>query len=233
MEVIGDAPFVVNKEVYIATPQTCFYAEQGGQVSDVGTIVADTGKVRITDVFRRGDLIFHKGVVIEGILIGAQVGNLRVDRHCRWPTMQNHTATHILNWALRDVLGEHVQQKGSLVDPEKTRFDFSHGKQLSEDELAKIERHVKSKISNALPVLTNPDVDQKKAREINTLRAVFGEKYPDKVRVVSIGADIDAMLRDPKNPKWMQYSVEFCSGTHLKNSKEAEEIGRASCRERV
>jgi alanyl-tRNA synthetase len=121
-------------------------------------------------------------------------------------------------------LGEHVQQKGSLVDPEKTRFDFSHNKQLNEDELAKIERHVKSQISNALPVLTNPEVDQKKAREINTLRAVFGERYPDKVRVVSIGADIDAMLRDPKNPKWMQYSVEFCGGTHLKNTKEAEEF---------
>jgi len=138
--------------------------------------------------------------------------------------MQNHTSTHILNWALREVLGDHVQQKGSLVDPEKTRFDFSHNKQLSGDELSKIEHHVRAQISNACPVFTKMETDQKEARQINTLRAVFGEKYPDRVRVVSIGAAIDEMLLDPTNPKWMKYSVEFCGGTHLKNTKEAEEF---------
>jgi alanyl-tRNA synthetase len=207
---------------------TCFYAEQGGQVSDVGWVRTRGGEGRITEVVRSGQTILHTAVTSRGHITAGRCV-LEVDVRHRWPTMQNHTSTHILNWALRKVLeiegqGDRINQRGSLVDPEKTRFDFSHNKQLSENELAKIEQHVQSQISNALPVLTNPHVEQKKAREINTLRAVFGEKYPDRVRVVSIGADIDAMLRDPKNPKWMQYSVEFCGGTHLKNSKEAEEF---------
>jgi alanyl-tRNA synthetase len=147
--------------------------------------------------------------------------------------MQNHTSTHILNWALREVLEieskdptNKVDQKGSLVDPEKTRFDFSHPKPLNDEELAAIEKLCNEKIDAALPIYAatreEDFVDQKKAREINTLRAVFGEKYPNRVRVVSIGAPIDEMLRDPKNPKWMQYSVEFCGGTHVKNTSECK-----------
>jgi alanyl-tRNA synthetase len=218
--------------VRLQADRTPFYAEQGGQAGDVGSVETATGEVRVTKV-ARGDAavdgrlivsVIHHGEVIRGEVLSGQEGRMRVDLSRRAPTMRNHTSAHILNWAVREVLGGHVQQKGSLVDPEKARFDFSHGKQLSEDELARIERHVKSRISNALPVFTGPDVEQRKAREINTLRAVFGEKYPDRVRVVSIGADIDAMLRDPQSPKWMQYSVEFCGGTHLKNSKEAGEF---------
>ncbi len=143
--------------------------------------------------------------------------------------MQNHTSTHLLNWALREVLGEHVQQKGSLVDPEKTRFDFSQNKPLSAEELERVESLVNERIREDLPVYTQ-EVDQKKALEINTLRAVFGEKYPDRVRVVSIGAkigeegeqDANTLLGNPKDRKWMKYSVEFCGGTHLKRTAEAE-----------
>ncbi len=217
---------------------TPFYAEKGGQIGDRGSIEFRSGNFHVEDTQQFAGTVVHLGRCVDGRMeawsgdiddfdsdeLARREVRARVDPAVRRPTMQNHTSTHILNWALREVLGEHVQQKGSLVDPEKTRFDFSHNKQLSEDELAEIEHHVKSQISNALPVLTHPEVEQKKAREINTLRAVFGEKYPDNVRVVSIGADLDAMLRDPKNPKWMQYSVEFCGGTHLKNSKEAEEF---------
>ena len=142
--------------------------------------------------------------------------------------MKNHTATHILNWALRDVLGDHVQQKGSLVDPEKTRFDLSHNAPISEVELARIEAHVNRLIEADLPVYTQ-EVKQEKARKINTLRAVFGEKYPDRVRVVSIGVEIGeedgndpiTLLGNPDNPEWMNYSVEFCGGTHLKHTGEA------------
>ena len=137
--------------------------------------------------------------------------------------MLHHTSTHILNWALRDVLEIHgdgkVDQKGSLVDPEKTRFDFSHNAPLTGEQIARIEKLCSDQLAANLTVYTK-EVDQKKAREINTLRAVFGEKYPDTVRVVSVGADIDAMLADPTNPKWMQYSVEFCGGTHVKSTSE-------------
>lgn len=136
--------------------------------------------------------------------------------------MQNHTVTHVMNWALRDVLGDHVQQKGSLVDPDKTRFDFSHTAQVTEEQLAQIEELVNSQIEEDLAVYT-AEVDQKKAREINTLRAVFGEKYPDVVRVVSIGVPVDQLLSDPKNDEWMRYSVEFCGGTHVQRTGE---IGR-------
>ncbi|MHC4696521.1 MAG: DHHA1 domain-containing protein, partial [Planctomycetota bacterium] len=105
--------------------------------------------------------------------------------------------------------------------PERTRFDLSHNKPVTHDELVRIEKLVNERIEAAQPVHTK-EVEEKKAREINTLRAVFGEKYPEVVRVVSIGADIDEMLADPKNEKWMQYPVEFCGGTHLKNTSEAE-----------
>jgi alanyl-tRNA synthetase len=141
-----------------------------------------------------------------------------------------------LNWALREVLGDRVDQKGSLVDAEKTRFDFSHSKPVSADELRRIESLVNERIAEGLTVFAasreDDFVDQSVAREITTLRAVFGEKYPDRVRVVSIGAPIteadaneagadDWLLKSPKSDKWMSFSVEFCGGTHLKNTKDA------------
>ncbi|MCH7813553.1 MAG: hypothetical protein IID40_05985 [Planctomycetes bacterium] len=143
--------------------------------------------------------------------------------------MQNHTSTHILNWALREVLGQGVQQKGSLVDPEKTRFDFSHNKPVTPEELERVEALANRQIEAKHRVFTQ-EVDQGQALRIKTLRAVFGEKYPERVRVVSIGApigdeenpDADTLLGSPDDPKWLQYSVEFCGGTHLKNSDEAK-----------
>jgi alanyl-tRNA synthetase len=160
--------------------------------------------------------------------------------------MQNHTATHLLNWALREVLcaaeereNPHVQQRGSLVDPDKTRFDFSHNKPLTDDEISRIDALVNERIAADLPVYAASReehfVDQKLARRINTLRAVFGEKYPDKVRVVSIGAPIteedaraagepDWLLKSPKDPRWMDYSVEFCGGTHVPRTAEIQDF---------
>jgi len=220
-----------NEEVFFSTNRTPFYAAQGGQVSDTGWLTTDSGHVDVVEVVRHGSHVFHRGVVRDGqVWLG--VCELEVDRERRARTMKNHSATHMLNWALREVLGDHIQQKGSLVDPEKTRFDFSHNKPLSPEELARIERLVNERIEADEPVYTK-EVDQKKAREINTLRAVFGEKYPDVVRVVSIGAPIteaqakecgeeDWLLRSPANPEWMKYPVEFCGGTHLKRSSKAE-----------
>jgi alanyl-tRNA synthetase len=135
-------------------------------------------------------------------------------------TEKNHTSTHIANWALRETLGDGVQQKGSLVDPEKLRFDFSHGKALSEDELSSVERLVSQTIAKKLPVYAE-EVPQELALKINGLRAVFGEKYPPMVRVVSIGAPVKDLLADPASEKWRQYSIEFCGGTHLQNTADA------------
>jgi alanyl-tRNA synthetase len=233
----GDDSAYEGQSVIINLAQTPFYAEQGGQVSDVGEIVTKNGTVEITHVKKLthsvGFAILHIGKVIKGRIVGDEECEAIVSKKHRIPTMQNHTATHILNWALREVLcspeertNPHVQQKGSLVDPEKTRFDFSHPKALTDDELARIETLCNQQIAAGLTVYAatreEDFVDQAAARRINTLRAVFGEKYPEKVRVVSIGVPIEDLLREPSNPKWMQYSVEFCGGTHVKNTREIE-----------
>jgi len=118
------------------------------------------------------------------------------------------------------VLGEGVQQKGSLVDPDKLRFDFSHGKSMSDDELASTEKLVNELIAKKLPVYAEV-APQEQALKINGLRAVFGEKYPPMVRVVSIGVPVNDLLKDPTSEKWRQYSIEFCGGTHLGSSDEA------------
>jgi alanyl-tRNA synthetase len=157
-----------------------------------------------------------------------QSGKIQVDdmitatvADARKITEKNHTSTHIANWALRETLGDGVQQKGSLVDPEKLRFDFSHGKALSEDELSSVERLVSQTIAKKLPVYAE-EVPQELALKINGLRAVFGEKYPPMVRVVSIGAPVKDLLADPTNEKWRQYSIEFCGGTHIQSTAESQ-----------
>ncbi len=114
-----------------------------------------------------------------------------------------------------------MDQKGSLVDPEKTRFDFSHRKAVSAEELAAIEEKSNKQIKDDLEVFTK-EVPEKEARQIKTLRAVFGEKYPETVRVVSIGKSYEDLISDPENADWMNYSVEFCGGTHLKRTSEAK-----------
>ena len=211
-----------GQQVVFSTNRTTFYAEQGGQVSDTGTMETETrgSVVEVTRVVQRGNHVLHHGVVLAGE-IESGLCRLRVDRGRRTKTTQNHTATHMLNWGLRKVLGTHVQQKGSLVDPEKTRFDFSHPKALTEEEVARVEELVNQRIKADQTVFTQ-EVDKDQALEIETLRAVFGETYPDRVRVVAIGAEIDDLLNDPKNPKWMEHPVEFCGGTHLSHTGEAE-----------
>jgi alanyl-tRNA synthetase len=138
-------------------------------------------------------------------------------------TMQNHTGTHLANWALREVLGDDVQQKGSLVDPEKLRFDFSHGKSMADDEILRVEKLVGESIAKKLPVYAQ-EAPQQDALKINGLRAVFGEKYPPMVRVVSIGAPVSDLLKSPSDQKWRQFSIEFCGGTHLSNAGDVEDF---------
>ncbi|MFQ5592183.1 MAG: alanine--tRNA ligase-related protein, partial [Phycisphaerae bacterium] len=222
-----DPPLRSGDVAGLVLDTTCFYSEQGGQVGDAGVIETDTGVFDVQTTQAEGGIVVHSGVVRTGEIREGQTARCRVDA-TRQDTMKNHTATHMLNWALREVLcspeerkSPHVQQKGSLVDPEKTRFDFSHSKPVSYDELARVEKLVNERIDARQEVYTQ-EVEERKARKINTLRAVFGEKYPEIVRVVSIGAGIDEMLADPNNERWLQYPVELCGGTHLKNTGEAE-----------
>jgi alanyl-tRNA synthetase len=210
-----------GQDVAVILDQTNFYAEMGGQVGDTGELRSKTnGVMDVTTARSAGGFILHVGNMIEG--------HFRVGDHVtatlagvRPRTEKNHTATHLANWALREVLGEGVQQKGSLVDPDKLRFDFSHGKSLGEDELARVETLVSERIGQKLPVYAK-EAPQEQALKINGLRAVFGEKYPPMVRVVSIGVPVADLLKDPTNAKWRDYSIEFCGGTHLKNAAECE-----------
>lgn len=132
----------------------------------------------------------------------------------RRPIRSNHTATHILNYALREILGDHIDQKGSLVAPSKLRFDFSHKTGVTNDELQKIEQICLDWISKNVPVFSK-ELDLKSARLIPGLRAVFGETYPDPVRVVTLEYDVEDIAKDIENPKWRNTSIEFCGGTYV------------------
>jgi alanyl-tRNA synthetase len=199
---VGTSSLACGDQVGLVLDQTNFYAEQGGQVGDAGWIKTDSGSFEVEDTQRLGDSVIHWGKVFEGTIKTGQKATLEVDP-ARLDIMRNHTATHLMNWALRKVLGDHVEQKGSLVDAEKTRFDFTHDKPMTADEFAEVERLVNDEILANLPVTAvNQPLAQAKA--IPGVRAVFGEKYPDPVRVVTTGE-----------------SVEFCGGTHLTRTSQA------------
>jgi len=217
-------------ELAVVVGHTPFYAQAGGQVGDTGTIENKQGGVlRVRDTVKVGPIHFHLGVVEAGGFqeqppSASDTGLalvLRVDQSRRRKIMANHTGTHLLNRALRDVLGDHVQQKGSLVDHEKLRFDFSHTAPVSPDQLERIEQQVNTDLAADLPVYA-VEADQARALKIKSLRAVFGEKYPPRVRVVSIGVPVSDLLTDPGNDRWRGYSIEFCGGTHLDKTGDAE-----------
>ena len=130
----------------------------------------------------------------------------------RWPIRNNHTGTHILNFALREVLGDHIDQKGSLVAPNRLRFDFSHNKGISVEELTKIENISNEWIKKAAPVYAK-EMSLAEAQKIPGLRAVFGEAYPDPVRVVSIGYPLEEISKNIEDARWRSTSIEFCGGT--------------------
>lgn len=130
----------------------------------------------------------------------------------RWPLRNNHTGTHILNFCLRETLGDHIDQKGSLVAPTKLRFDFSHKAPISTSDLDKIESSSNQWIQKNVKVFSK-EMDLKSAQKINGLRAVFGESYPDPVRVVTLEFSLDEIEKDLTSERWRSTSVEFCGGT--------------------
>ena len=203
-----------GEEVALLLDRTNCYAEQGGQVGDFGVQVTwPGGEFEIEDTQRLGDGILHIGSMQTGTLEVGQKVKVSLGTNLRAETMRNHTATHLLNWALRKVLGDHIEQKGSLVDADKTRFDFSHDTPVTPEEMREIERLVNEKIYADLPVtpMTMPLADAKK---LPGVRAVFGEKYPDPVRVLMIGTDEPGKATE-------EDSVEFCGGTHLNHTGQA------------
>ncbi len=219
-----------GETIALITEKTPFYAEAGGQVADTGTVTCKQGgRLRVRDVQRVGETIFHIGVVEDGPLLSYKRGPrgedaqlvLEVDAGRRGPIKANHTATHIMNRALRDIVNPEADQKGSLVDEEKTRFDFSHNAQVSVEQLEKVEEQVNRDIAADLPVYDGY-APQEEALRINGLRAVFGEKYPPRVRVVSIGAPVADLLAKPDSERWRDLSIEFCGGTHLEKTGDAE-----------
>jgi alanyl-tRNA synthetase len=218
---ITDATIPADTTVGVLLEQTGFYGEQGGQVGDTGRITSPEGEFIVDQTRRHGDTVLHIGRCASGDIKPGGAVVAEVDRDRRITIVQNHSATHVMNWALRDVLGDHVDQKGSLVDEEKTRFDFAHPKAVGPDELERIEQSVNRQIEQNLRVHTAV-VDEADARKINTLRAVFGEKYPPRVRVVSIGQDVETLLANPDDPRWMELSVEFCGGTHVVSTSQIE-----------
>jgi len=206
--------------VGLVLDRTPLYAEQGGQTFDKATITAGSVEFSVDNCQKYAGYVLHVGQV-DGkgdLKVGDKV-TVKVDYARRALVAKNHTATHILNYALRQVLGEKVDQKGSLVTEDKLRFDFSHNKQVEIEELKKIEEICNQQIQKAC-VVHYREVALGKAKEITGLRAVFGETYPDPVRVVSVGPKIDDLLADKATPWGNQSSIEFCGGTHVSNSKE-------------
>ena len=186
-------------EIFFATEKTPFYAESGGQVGDRGTFSSKASSGAIIDCKKQGKVFIHKAILNEGTLNKSDVIDMSVEKDKRQAVAIHHSATHLMHAALKEVLGEHVQQKGSLVDEHKLRFDFSHGKPLSKEEISKIESIVNREMLSNVEVTTEI-MELDKAMESGA-QALFGEKYDDEVRVLSMGEK--------------SFSVELCGGTHV------------------
>ena len=198
-----------GQEGQVVLNQTPFYAESGGQTGDHGQIrVGTSGLFRVSATHKKlGDLWVHSGQVAAGTIRVGDGASLEVDHQRRTGIRANHSATHLLHEALRQVLGEHVAQKGSLVDPNRLRFDFSHPKPVSASELAAVEDFANAIVLQNAPVVTKLMAVDEAVK--SGAMALFGEKYGDEVRVVSMGVATDG-------PKAGQpYSVELCGGTHV------------------
>ena len=190
---------------YIVSDKTSFYAESGGQVGDVGTITTAGGKCEVLDTQKVvAGKIAHKIKVVEGAVSVGQKAHFAVDKKTRWGVMRNHSCAHLLQAALREVLGEHVHQAGQLVDADRLRFDFSHFDSMTAEEKMKVEVLVNTYILEALDIkVEEMPIDE--AKKLGAM-ALFGEKYGETVRVVTMG-DGDETA-----------SIEFCGGTHLDNT---------------
>jgi len=226
VESTADAPD--GNPVALVLGATSFYGEAGGQVADTGVVVSTSGaSFEVTGATVARGFIFHTGAKPAGELKVGDTVTTTVDYNRRHLIMPNHTMTHVLNFALKSVLGDSVDQKGSLVNDEYLRFDFSNNSQVSPEDLGKVEAIVRDRIAQQLPVYAK-DVAKADALAIHGLRAVFGEDYPDPVRVLSVGVPVDELIADPSKTTHADYSIEFCGGTHLSNTSEAKSFALIS-----
>ena len=187
-----------GEEGVVVLNRTPFYAESGGQAGDCGYLSSSAGRFEVRDCTKEGDNHLHMGVVLQGVISNSATLDAQIDEQVRTATARNHSATHLLHAALRKTLGDHVTQKGSLVDSERLRFDFSHFEALKPEEIKTIERAVNQQILNNSNVVTEVcDMETAKSRGA---MALFGEKYGDDVRVLTMGNG---------------FSVELCGGTHV------------------
>ncbi len=185
----------------VIVDETPFYATMGGQEGDTGLIKTEEGEFRVeTTIKLKGGKIGHVGIMTKGMIKTGDVARLLVDEPARMDICKNHSATHLLQKALRTVLGSHVEQKGSFVSPERLRFDFTHFQSMTNEELADVEAIVNEKIAQAIPVVT--DIMSIEDAKKTGAMALFGEKYGETVRVVSMS----------------DFSKEFCGGTHVSNT---------------
>lgn len=195
----------VGDEVYIVSSQTPFYAESGGQTGDIGVISTSSGKCQVIDTQKVvAGKFAHKVKVTEGAVSVGQQAHFEVDKENRLSTMRNHSCAHLLQAALRKVLGEHVHQRGQLVNADRVRFDFSHFNAMTGEEISKVENLVNEYILEALPI-TMTEMPIAEAEKLGAM-ALFGEKYGETVRVVRMGTEENTA------------SLEFCGGTHLDNT---------------
>lgn len=200
-EIVPEA--IEGMDVTLVLDQTPFYPEGGGQVGDVGHIYNEHFMAEVLETKKSvGRIISHQVRILKGSIKTNDTVTASVNVQKRMATARNHSATHLLHKALRTVLGTHVEQAGSMVSPERLRFDFSHFEAISHDDLMKIEKLVNEQIFNSLPVITE-EMSIDRAREKGAM-ALFGEKYGESVRVVTMG----------------DYSIELCGGTHLTNTAE-------------
>ena len=196
----------LNDEGMIITNQTPFYGESGGQVGDTGELSSGEFRFEVTDVQKKlGDLFVHYGKVVSGSIEIKKNVEMKINVERRNNTRAYHSATHLLHESLRRTLGTHVTQKGSLVEPSRLRFDFSHMKPISDEEINKIENFVNNMVAKKTDVKTRLMTPDEAVN--NGALALFGEKYGEEVRVLSMGDD---------NGKY--FSTELCGGTHVKNT---------------
>jgi len=199
----GSVP--TNTEVGLILDKTCFYAEAGGQVGDCGIIRSNDGKFIVENTTKVASCVIHRGQLTDGTLAGGDQVKAIVSKD-RYATKKNHTATHLLQWALQNVFGKSVSQQGSYVGPDYLRFDFTYPKAPTSEQLREIEKLVREKITADLPV-TCLAMPREKAEKLGAM-ALFGEKYGNEVRVVGLGAEADDKIDEA-------FSKEFCGGTHV------------------